>query len=157
MVYIHGGSYINGGPAEYPGNDEFVKRGDVDLSFWISVSIRHVRVNIYWQKYSSWTVLVSIQYRLGIFGFFSYEQNNEVFGNFGIQDQILSLKWVQENIETFGGDSKNVTIFGESAGSFSVDTLVRKKFKLFLFYMVNRYCSKNDETKSMYFIIRLNL
>ena len=33
MVYIHGGSYINGGPAEYPGNDEFVKRGDVDLSF----------------------------------------------------------------------------------------------------------------------------
>ena len=78
MVWIHGGSYISGGPAEYPGTNELVKRGNI--------------------------VLVSIQYRLGILGFFSYEKSSEIFGNFGLQDQLFALDWVKRNIKNFGGD-----------------------------------------------------
>jgi para-nitrobenzyl esterase len=65
-------------------------------------------------------VLVSINYRLGPFGFFAHPAlaaEGEPAGNQGLLDQRLSLKWVQQNIEKFGGDPGNVTIFGESAGS----------------------------------------
>lgn len=64
-------------------------------------------------------IVVTINYRLGAGGFLpEFETNN------GIRDQIVALEWVQENIGDFGGDSSNVTIFGESAGGMSVDTLV---------------------------------
>ncbi len=74
-------------------------------------------------------VVVSMNYRLGIFGFFSHpdltkESPHHASGNYGLQDQAAALQWVRKNIAAFGGDSENVTIFGESAGSFSVSALM---------------------------------
>lgn len=70
-------------------------------------------------------VLVSMNYRLNIFGFFSHpelaaESGHNSAGNYGLMDQLAALQWVKANIAAFGGDPGNVTIFGESAGSFSV-------------------------------------
>jgi Carboxylesterase type B len=60
-------------------------------------------------------VFVSINYRVGVFGFFAHpeltkESGNNASGNYGIMDQIAALKWIQKNIAAFGGDAKNVTI-----------------------------------------------
>ena len=70
-------------------------------------------------------MVVSFNYRLGIFGFFSHpelskESPHHASGNYGLLDQVAALEWVQKNIAAFGGDPGNVTIFGESAGSISV-------------------------------------
>jgi para-nitrobenzyl esterase len=70
-------------------------------------------------------VVVSMNYRLGIFGFFSHpeltkESPHHASGNYGLLDQAAALQWVHNNIAAFGGDPANITIFGESAGSFSV-------------------------------------
>ena len=70
-------------------------------------------------------VVVSLNYRLGIFGFFSHpeltkESPHHASGNYGLLDQAAALKWVHTNIAAFGGDPDKVTIFGESAGSISV-------------------------------------
>ena len=103
MVFIHGGGYYGGGThdASYDGA-RFAERGDV--------------------------VLVTIQYRLGALGWLdleslggaAYRQSK----NAGLLDQRLALAWVRDNVARFGGDSGNVTIFGESAGSSSVTTLL---------------------------------
>ena len=72
-------------------------------------------------------VLVSINYRLGALGFLAHPLLNQeagVSGNYGLKDQIAALEWVQRNIEAFGGDPDNVTIFGESAGGTSVHALI---------------------------------
>ena len=72
-------------------------------------------------------VLVNLNYRLGVFGFFAdplLRSQGRLTGNFGILDQIAALKWVQDNIAGFGGDPNNVTIFGESSGSQSVSILM---------------------------------
>ena len=74
-------------------------------------------------------VVVSLNYRLGTFGFFSHpaltrESPHHASGNQGILDQIAALKWVRDNIATFGGDPHNVTIFGQSAGSVDVSLLM---------------------------------
>ena len=91
LFWIHGGAYTNGTGATswYDGNN-LCELGDV--------------------------VVVTINYRLGPFGFIGYE-------NFGTLDQISALRWVNRNIEAFGGDPNNVTIFGESAGGSSVVAL----------------------------------
>jgi para-nitrobenzyl esterase len=103
MVWIYGGGFVNGGssPAIYAGT-AFAKRGIVFASF---------------------------NYRLGRFGFFAHpalskESPNGLLGNYGFMDQIAALRWIQRNIAAFGGDPGNVTIFGESAGGFSVHTLM---------------------------------
>ncbi len=74
-------------------------------------------------------VVVSCAYRLDIFGFFSYpgltaESPHHASGNYGLMDQIAALRWIRENIAAFGGDPDNVTIFGESAGAWSVSALM---------------------------------
>ncbi|WP_339625194.1 carboxylesterase family protein [uncultured Maribacter sp.] len=74
-------------------------------------------------------VFVSINYRVGILGFMAHpelskESGQNASGNYGFMDQIAALKWVQKNIEVFGGDPNNVTIAGQSAGAFSVNTLI---------------------------------
>ncbi len=74
-------------------------------------------------------VVVTINYRLGVFGYMAHpelsgETVSNSSGNYGISDQIQALRWVRDNIAAFGGDPDNVTIFGESAGSWSVNHLV---------------------------------
>lgn len=103
MVWIYGGGFVNGGgsPKVYDGS-EFAKDG---------------------------IVLVSFNYRLGNLGFFAHpaltaEQPRYPAVNYGIMDQIAALKWVRRNIGAFGGDPRNVTIFGESAGGMSVNMLL---------------------------------
>ncbi|WP_339814687.1 carboxylesterase family protein [uncultured Imperialibacter sp.] len=74
-------------------------------------------------------VFVSINYRVGVFGFLAHpeltkESPNSASGNYGLMDQVAALKWVKENIAAFGGDPDNVTIAGQSAGSMSVNCMV---------------------------------
>ncbi|GJQ72644.1 hypothetical protein Trydic_g1306 [Trypoxylus dichotomus] len=97
MVWIHGGTFLRG-------NSSFTLYGTVGL----------VREDV---------IVVSFNYRLGIFGFIS-TGDDAAPGNNGLRDQMFALKWVQKNIKAFGGDPKQVTIFGESAGSASVSYLV---------------------------------
>lgn len=99
--WIHGGTYVNGGGADQRYNLSFI----VEQSAAIGKPI----------------IGVSINYRLSLWGFTS---SNELAAegalNLGLRDQRLALHWVQENIKSFGGDPKKVTIFGESAGAVSV-------------------------------------
>ena len=101
--WIHGGALINGFGSELEFDGEaFARKG---------------------------VILVTINYRLGAFGFLCHpelakEDPNGRCGNYGIFDQIAALKWVKENIESFGGDPDRITIFGQSAGAMSVQTLL---------------------------------
>ena len=99
MVWIHGGAFVAGS-------------GNSPLYDGAALARKGV-------------VLVSINYRLGLFGFFAHpalsaESPKGASGNQGLKDQIMALAWVRDNIAAFGGDPGNVTIFGESAGSMSV-------------------------------------
>ena len=69
-------------------------------------------------------ILVTINYRLNIFGFFSHPWMGENTDNLGIRDQIAALAWVREHIRAFGGDPDNITVFGQSAGAISTQALV---------------------------------
>lgn len=84
-------------------------------------------------------VLVTVNYRLGPLGYLAHpeltrEEPKGVSGNYGVLDQIAALQWVQQNIAQFGGDSSNVTIFGQSAGSWSVQTLMATPLAKQLFH-----------------------
>jgi para-nitrobenzyl esterase len=84
-------------------------------------------------------VLVVIEYRLGIFGFFAHPEltrasPHHASGNYGILDQIAALQWVHDNIAQFGGDPGNVTIFGQSAGSIDVLALMASPLSKGLFH-----------------------
>lgn len=82
-------------------------------------------------------VVVSMNYRLGVFGFLAHPQlrtEGRLTGNFGLQDQIAALRWVQSNISRFGGDPGNVTVFGESAGSQAVSLLMGSPLAKGLFH-----------------------
>jgi para-nitrobenzyl esterase len=105
MVWIHGGANINGSTSEPV---PFVNTG-VFYSGELLAGNHGV-------------VLVSVNYRLGIFGFFAHADlaAEGSSGNQGLLDQQMAFRWVHDNIAKFGGDPGNVTIFGESAGSFDV-------------------------------------
>lgn len=108
MVWIYGGGFVNGGssPEVYSGH----KFAEQDV------------------------VAVSFNYRVGRFGFFAHPalsaENkdaalaNDPLGNYGFMDQIAALKWVKQNIAQFGGDPERVTLVGESAGGFSIHSLL---------------------------------
>ena len=84
-------------------------------------------------------VLVTINYRLGAFGYLAHpllsaESGHGASGNYGLLDQVAALGWVQRNIAAFGGDPTRVTIFGESAGSWSVNQLMATPLARGLFH-----------------------
>ncbi|MDR7131383.1 para-nitrobenzyl esterase [Algoriphagus sp. 4150] len=99
LVYFYGGGFVAGDGSEPRYNGEAMAQKGI--------------------------VVVTVNYRLNIFGFFSHpelsaEAPYKASGNYGLMDQMASLKWVKENIAAFGGDPTKVTIAGESAGSISV-------------------------------------
>ncbi|WP_100611921.1 carboxylesterase/lipase family protein [Confluentibacter lentus] len=103
-LWIHGGGYREGFAfePEMDGGEDWASRG---------------------------VILVQVTYRLGVMGFFSHpllssESPNGVSGNYGLLDQVAALKWINNNIQQFGGDPNNITIFGQSAGAGSVKSLV---------------------------------
>jgi para-nitrobenzyl esterase len=113
MVWIHGGGLTRGSASNpsYSG-ESLAKKG---------------------------VVVVTINYRLGVFGFLAHpeltrESEQHSSGNYGLLDQIAALKWVRKNIAAFGGDPQRVTIFGESAGSWSVNYLVATPLAKGLFH-----------------------
>jgi para-nitrobenzyl esterase len=101
MVWIHGGGFVYGSGSQPTYNSpELARRG---------------------------VVLVSLNYRLGRLGFLAHPALQDGAGrvaNFGLLDQVAALQWVDDNIEAFGGDRDNVTVFGESAGAISVNALM---------------------------------
>lgn len=103
MVWIHGGGH---------------QFGSGDFSYYQANGLVEKGV-----------VLVTINYRLGVFGYMAHPalsnaDPNGVSGNYGTLDQIAALEWVQNNIAAYGGDPENVTIFGESAGGWSVTEMM---------------------------------
>jgi para-nitrobenzyl esterase len=101
MVWIFGGAFIQGsGSAPFYDGAHFARDG---------------------------VILVTLNYRVGRFGFFAHpalDGKGAPFGNYGLMDQIAGLQWVKANIDRFGGDPHNVTMFGESAGAISVNYLM---------------------------------
>jgi para-nitrobenzyl esterase len=86
-------------------------------------------------------LVVTINYRLGVMGFFSHpaltaESPHRTSGNYGLLDQLAALAWVQKNIAQFGGDPANVTVFGESAGAVDAGTLIASPLSAGLFRRV---------------------
>src|SRR5579859_4379452 len=103
MVWVHGGGFVAGASSE-------PRQDGATLA-------------------TEGVIVVSMNYRLGIFGFFELpeliaDSGKNAAGNYGLLDQVAALQWVKKNIAAFGGDPGNVTIFGESAGSFSVSELM---------------------------------
>jgi para-nitrobenzyl esterase len=93
VIWIHGGSFKHGATSLY-GPNRFAAQGDV--------------------------VVVQVQYRLGAFGFLASPLLGRGSGNYGLEDQQAALRWVRRNAAAFGGDPRNVTLMGESAGAYSV-------------------------------------
>lgn len=110
MFWIHGGAFVSGSGSIYRG-EKLAQQG---------------------------VVLVTINYRLGPMGFFSHpllsqESAKGVSGNYGLLDMIAALEWTKRNIASFGGDPKNVTVFGESAGAAAVHYLMSSPLSKGLF------------------------
>jgi len=129
MVWIHGGSLTTGTAAEpiYLGHNLAAEK-DV--------------------------VVVTINYRLNFYGFLAHpalseEDPNDSSGNYGLLDQVAALQWVQDNIAAFSGDPDNVTIFGESAGGWSVCNLLACPLAKGLFHKAILESGGCDTVKSL--------
>ncbi len=115
IVWIHGGAFTGGsGSVPLYDGEEMAKKG---------------------------VVYITINYRLGIFGFLAHpelskESPDKVSGNYGILDQIAALQWVKKNATAFGGDTARITIAGQSAGSISVNALMVSPLAKGLFHRV---------------------
>lgn len=101
-VYVHGGAFLGGAGSNLPFVCEKLAESGV--------------------------IIITLNYRLGAFGFLCHpllgvEGENVAGGNYGLWDQLAAFAWVKENIEAFGGDAQNVTVFGQSAGAMSLQTL----------------------------------
>jgi para-nitrobenzyl esterase len=115
MVWIHGGGNTAGSGVEALFNGETLARRGI--------------------------VLITVNYRLGIFGFFAHpalteESPHHASGNYGLADQLMALQWVKQNVARFGGNPANVTIFGESAGAADVNALIASPLSKGLFQRV---------------------
>jgi para-nitrobenzyl esterase len=114
MVWIHGGGFIAGAGSEPRYTNSTLPSHGV--------------------------ILVTLNYRMGLFGFLASEglakENGGHAGNYGLMDMTAALRWVKANINAFGGDAGNVTIFGESAGSFAVNALTAAPEARGLFHKV---------------------
>lgn len=118
MVFIHGGGHEQGGSATMAGDRALYDGRDL--------AERHG------------VVVVTINYRLGPFGFLAHptltaEGGPAASGNYGMHDQLAALRWVRDNVAAFGGDGARVTVFGQSAGSVSVCRLVASPLAAGLF------------------------
>jgi len=103
MVWIYGGGFTSGGTSESRQDGQFLARRGV--------------------------IVVSMNYRLGILGFFAHpeltaESAHHASGNYGLMDQAAAIAWVRRNIDAFGGDPGNITVFAQSAGSISLSALM---------------------------------
>lgn len=102
MVWLHGGAFVNGsGSIPWYDGSALAARGDV--------------------------VVVTINYRLGVFGYLSLVEFGDQYdrsGNLGLLDQVAALSWIRENVAAFGGDPSRVCVVGESAGAMSIGTLL---------------------------------
>ena len=138
MVWIHGGGYLMGsggggmgGEGSYNGM-RLATLGDV--------------------------VVVTINYRLHVFGFLAdaalrAEDPNKSTGNYGSLDQVAAIRWVHDNIAAFGGDPANVTIFGESAGGWSVCTMLATPLNKDMFahaILESGGCGKSESLEAAY-------
>jgi len=113
LVFLHGGGLYNGS-------------GSIDVYDGENLSKKGI-------------IVITINYRLGVFGFFAHpeltaESPNHSSGNYGFLDQIAALKWIKENIAAFGGDPNMVTIAGQSAGAASVNQLITSPLASGLFH-----------------------
>lgn len=130
FIWIHGGGFLTG-CSYYP---------MYDGSFYANQEI----------------IFVSINYRLGCFGYLDLSPLGPDFdSNCGLSDQINALRWVKENIEAFGGDSKNITVGGESAGGISLWALLSSPKTVGLFQKVAfesslPYCFLNEKLEASY-------
>ncbi len=97
-VWIHGGAFAVGSPNLLTYTGSMLAQEDI--------------------------IQINITYRLGVFGFFTYQKGNELITNAGLKDLIMGLQWVKNNVASFGGDTKNITVGGESAGAILVSELV---------------------------------
>jgi triacylglycerol lipase len=104
LVWIYGGGYRQGSINDREFNTSFIVQNSVTIKKPV--------------------IVVSINYRLSMFGFvYSIEVQSQGITNLGIRDQWKALEWIKENIGGFGGDPDNVSIWGESAGAFSIGFL----------------------------------
>ncbi len=123
MVFLHGGSFTGGG-------------GAVPIYDGAALAQRGV-------------IVVTLNYRLGPFGFLALPGLGEGNGNFGLLDQITALRWVRANIEAFGGDPDRVTLFGQSAGAMSACALLTSPLAEGLFSRVILQSGGCDQVKTL--------
>jgi para-nitrobenzyl esterase len=129
MVWLHGGSLRRGDPASGLYDGQALARKDI--------------------------VIVTVNYRLGVLGYLAHPRLSEESpygssGNYGLLDQIEALRWVRDNIASFGGDPGNVTLFGQSAGALSAIELMSSPLAVGLFHRVilqSGYLVSNPELK----------